>query len=43
MNPMMDIQIVMDCCCAAAGGRGSLNSGRVEFVAATTETGLSNA
>ncbi|KAI3662272.1 hypothetical protein MP638_001469 [Amoeboaphelidium occidentale] len=43
MNPLMDILMVIDCCCAASGGRESSNSGRVEFVAATTETGMSNA
>lgn len=39
----LDVLMVMDCCCAAAGaGRGSYKNGRVEFVAATTQEGISN-
>ena len=39
-----DVLMVMDCCCSALGGRGAQTSGgRVEFVAATTETGTANA
>jgi hypothetical protein len=43
-NPLMDILMVMDSCCAAVGGRGSRGrTGRIEFVAATTATGIANA
>jgi hypothetical protein len=42
-NPNMDVLMIMDCCCAAVGGRGgSQRSGRVEFVAATTQPGVAN-
>ena len=39
----LDILIVLDCCCAAIAGRGSLTGGkRVELMAATSAGGLSN-
>ncbi|KAI3630371.1 hypothetical protein MIR68_011806 [Amoeboaphelidium protococcarum] len=42
-NPLMDVLMVADSCCAAVGGRGNVTtSGRIEFIAATTETGISN-
>jgi hypothetical protein len=42
-NPNMDVLMIMDCCCAAVAGRGKARlSGRVEFVAATTPTGVPN-
>ena len=42
-NPKMDVLMLMDCCCAAVAGRGGVRpSGRVEFVAATTPTGIAN-
>ncbi|KAI3651702.1 hypothetical protein MP228_003005 [Amoeboaphelidium protococcarum] len=42
-NPLLDVLMVVDSCCAAVGGRRNIpKSGRVEFIAATTETGISN-
>lgn len=38
-----DLLYVMDCCCSALGGRGPKQLSRVEFVAATTAMGISNA
>ncbi|KAI3638081.1 hypothetical protein MIR68_003692 [Amoeboaphelidium protococcarum] len=41
-NPLLDVLMVVDSCCAAVGGRGNIvKSGRIEFIAATTETGIS--
>ena len=33
---------VMDCCCSAIGERGRALGSRVEFMAATAPTGISN-
>ena len=42
-NHNNDVLMIMDCCCAGFGGRGAARvSGRVEFVAATTPTGVAN-
>jgi len=43
VNSGLDVLFVMDCCCAAIGGRGGTVGARVELMAATSPGGISNA
>jgi hypothetical protein len=38
----LDVLFIMDCCCAAIDRRGGTLGGRVEFMAATAPSGISN-
>jgi len=38
----LDVLLLLDCCCAAVAGRGMVNGGRMELMAATSGGGISN-
>ena len=38
----LDVLLLMDCCCASIAGRGRIKGARVELMAATSASGISN-